>query len=212
MRTMHGIDDSNHTIVLVHLDMQRLQSLFSIEIARIWIEEPVVDLPQHLRPCGIKFPQHYARCDVPHAMISSFIHRTIAARVDILCPTNIIFGTLWLSELPPNSLIIRLISITFGRATNRIPCIMIGPNAIQRIISGLFSLAQTIDIFLHAGQGRHRRHTHLVAKHLVFHLQNLVIVIRMWIPSVVGRILIGHACGQIGLDIRCLFVHIPAVT
>ena len=33
----------------------------------------------------------------------------------------------------------------------------------------------------------------------------------MWVPCVVGSVLVGHSGGQIGLDIRRLF-HIPAVT
>ena len=34
----------------------------------------------------------------------------------------------------------------------------------------------------------------------------------MRVPSVVGFVLIGHACGQVGLDVRRKFVYIPTMT
>ena len=34
----------------------------------------------------------------------------------------------------------------------------------------------------------------------------------MRVPSVVGFVLIGHASGQVGLDVGCKFVYIPTMT
>ena len=89
---------------------------------------------------------------------------------------------------------------------------MVGPNLIERIVCIARTLTQIEHILLHTLERRYGRNTHFVAKHLVFYFQHLIIIIGMRVPSVVGFVLIGHACGQVGLDVGRKFVYIPTMT